>query len=133
MLPAYPPAMETEDDIEELMLKNRWCYVIPRDGFVEGHGYRVSIVIENQPGHYPTGSLEVLSKEQGVVHAAYLRGATMPWFWGMTYEEACHVCKEQNLALDISEEDAVKIVSSTMHGYRSEAREHLTVYDGGKK
>ena len=95
--------------LAQLLETRRWCYVIPIEGFVKGHGYRVSIAIEKEQGHYPTGDLRTLDGD-------YSGGATMPWFWGMTYDEACAICVEQNAKLGYTPQEAFKIVASTMGG-----------------
>lgn len=95
------------DRMARLLWERRWCYVIPTDAFIDGHGYRVSIVIENEQGHYPTGS------------DAWIDGdgaAQMPWFWGMTYAEATRHCDEMNTRLGYSPLEAAAIVASTMGG-----------------
>jgi hypothetical protein len=95
------------DKLAKLLSERRFCYVIPHDAFIEGFGYRVSIAIEKESGHWPTGDLRTLEGD-------YSNGATMPWFWGMTYEEACKACDEQNARLGYTPEEAFKIVASTM-------------------
>ena len=82
----------------------RMVVYVPADAYVEGQGYRVSIVRENEPGHYPTGSWPYEGKP----------GQTMPWFWGPTYEDACHIADEHNGRLGLTKEDALKIVLSSM-------------------
>lgn len=96
-----------DDRLAKLLATRRFCYVIPMDAYIEGHGFRVSIAIENEKGHYPTGDLRTLEGD-------YSDGATMPWFWGETYEEAKLVCDEQNARLGYTPEEAFKIVCTTM-------------------
>ena len=97
-----------EAKLDELMATRRWCYHIPKEaGFVEGHGWRVSIVIEGVEGHYPTGDLEF-----GKPHHKE------PWFWGDTYEDAEQVAAEANMKLGYSESDIVKIITSSFSGRR---------------
>ncbi len=95
-----------EPDIDELMSTKRWCYHIPREAFVEGRGWRVSIVIEGVKGHYPTGDLN-FGKSSHVE----------PWFWGDgSYEDAEQFCAEQNQKLELDVSDVWAIVMSTMGG-----------------
>lgn len=54
--------------------------------------HRVSLVFENEPGHFPTGS----------------GGYKAPWYWS---EETCKLKNEQ---LGYSEEEVFEIVSSSM-------------------
>lgn len=108
-------AQRKEDELGQLLATRRWCYVIPAENFVEGHGFRVSIAIEHKGGHWPTGSLDVLSDDRAVVRAAYAAGKGAPWFWGITFDEAKQVCKEMNESkLGYSERDVALIVASTM-------------------
>lgn len=80
------------------LFQRRWCYFIPPDGFVKGKGFRVSIVFENESGHYPTGG-----------------DGKDPWFWGMTYEEAEETAAEQNeTKLGLTASDVWHIVASSM-------------------
>ena len=91
------------DRIAQLLADRRWCYWIPPGGFIEGHGFRVSVVIENELGHYPTGDLDF---DKPATHV-------QPWFWGMTYSEAEHVAAETNAnRLQLDEATIVKILRS---------------------
>lgn len=87
----------------DIIKGRRTCFYIPADGYVEGKGYRVSIVVENESGHFPTGD-----SPEG--------GDRMPWYWGKTYEEAKAVCAEQNAKRGLSEEDVFAIITSSMAG-----------------
>lgn len=90
------------DRLTRLLSERRWCYFIPSDGFIEGEGFRVSVVIENEPGHYLTGD----SPEGGL---------RAPWYWGMTYTEAVENCRQMNEErLGLSAKDAALIVASSM-------------------
>jgi len=76
--------------VEELMRNRRWCYCLDEtqpDPLSEA--FRVSLVIEEELGHFPLG-------------------ADIPWYW--TKE----TCKARNAALGYSEEDALNIVLSSM-------------------
>lgn len=85
-------------DLDELFANHRWCYFIPLNAFVEGKGWRVSIVFENVAGHFPTGG-----------------NGVEPWFWGSTYEEAEETAALQNESkLQLSASDVWKIVASSM-------------------
>jgi hypothetical protein len=83
---------------------NRICYYIPVDGFIEGHGYRVSIVTENEAGHSPSGAWPYTGKP----------GETAPWFWGNDYDKACEIAKKANERLGLTESDVLKIITSSM-------------------
>jgi hypothetical protein len=90
--------------IAKLLDERRFCYVIPESGYVEGKGFRVSIAIEREPGHFPTGN----TPEGGDIE---------PWFWGDTFEEAREIADRENKArLGLDPIDAWKIVASTMTG-----------------
>ena len=86
------------------MSQGRFCYYIPADGYIEGQGYRVSVVFEDKSGHYPTGNWPYTGAPS----------ETMPYFWGDDYEFAKRVCAEQNAKMGISEEVAFDIVTSSM-------------------
>jgi len=98
--------------IEELMATRKFCYYIPEDAFVEGHGYRVSVVFENEPGHYPTGDWPYEGKPS----------QKMPWFWGDDLEFAKKCAKEENTRLGITEEEAFRIVTSSMGAQNARRR-----------
>lgn len=72
--------------------------------YVKDEGYRVSVVTENEPGHHPTGDWPY---KGGV-------GQTRPWFWGPTLAEAEEQCRQFNLRMGVSAEEARKIVDSTI-------------------
>ncbi len=80
------------------------CYWIPIDGLIEGEGYRVSVVKENQSGHIPTGHWPY----DGRV------GQQMPYFWGKTYDKAIEQCKAANARLGLTTEDVDFIMASSM-------------------
>jgi hypothetical protein len=88
----------------------RFCYYIPADSFVEGHGYRVSIVVEDEAGHSPTGTWPYHGRV----------GETMPWFWGGTsasgksYGQAKEAAAAQNARLGLTPRAAADIVSSSI-------------------
>ena len=82
-------------DVDKLFASRRWCYFIPRDAFVKGQGFKVSIVFEGEIGHFPTGTKD-----------------KAPWFWGMTYEEAEEAAALANERLGFSANDVWAIVSS---------------------
>lgn len=79
------------------------CYV-PIDGHVAGHGYRVSIVVEGESGHRPTGNWPYTGKV----------GETMPWFWGDDFEKAVELANEHNERMGISKEVAWKIIYASI-------------------
>ena len=51
----------------------RHCYYVPRNSLVQGKGFRVSIIKENEPFHYPTN-----------------------WFWGFDYKKALQLAMKWN-------------------------------------
>lgn len=86
----------------KLLNERRFCYVIADCAYVEGKGFRVSIAIEGEPGHFPTGD----APEGGLVE---------PWYWGNTFEEAREIADRENKEkLGLEPIDAWKIVASTM-------------------
>lgn len=73
-------------------------------GYIEGHGYRVSIVKEGETGHYPSGNWPY----DGA------KGHTLPWFWGPTLEDAEKAAVEYNQKMGISPLEAEKIILRSM-------------------
>lgn len=82
----------------------RYCYYIPADAYVEGHGYRVSVVFENISGHIPTGTWPYEGKP----------GQVLPYFWGDDYKTAKEQAKRQNERLGLSSREAHEIVAHSM-------------------
>lgn len=112
------PHIARENEHERLMRlmdERRFCAFIPPDGYVEGHGFRVSIVIENEPGHFPTGDDNWRAG----------RGK-QPWFWGHDYDEAKAVALEYNRTrFHLTAKDCADIVTSSMAaGLRGRHLEH---------
>jgi hypothetical protein len=75
---------------------------IPDTAYVDGRGWRVSIVTEDEPGHHPTG----IWPNDGT--------RTMPWFWGHDLETARDLAYEYNAKMGISREDTDRIVLSSI-------------------
>jgi hypothetical protein len=84
----------------------RMAYYVPIDAYIEGHGYRVSIVVEGLSGHYPTGDWP------------YTAGPSqrMPWFWGHDVEEARGHAERHNRRMGLSDLDVAAIITSSMAG-----------------
>jgi hypothetical protein len=94
------------ESISKLLSTRRWCYWIPANGYVEGQGYRVSMVFEYESGHYPTG-------DDAWIAGDYSK--RKPWFWGFNYNEACKVAEDMNRdRLGLSAKDAAHIVTTSM-------------------
>jgi hypothetical protein len=92
--------------ISQLLTRRRWCYWIPADGYVEGHGYRVSIVVEYEAGHYPTGDNAWIAGDHG---------KRKPWFWGHDYDAARKVADDLNQERHgLSPKDAALLVATSM-------------------
>lgn len=75
-----------------LLVNNRWAYYVPEKAFVSGKGYRVSVVIDGERGHFPTGTQN-----------------EPPWFWGPTYEAAEQKAAEENDARGMTASDVVEL------------------------
>lgn len=86
------------------MTTPRMCYYVPEYSYVEGQGFRVSIVHEGVPGHTPTG--EWPNDGTGV----------RPYFWGGDdYEAACRRAEHFNkLHFGLSKKEANEIVASSI-------------------
>lgn len=77
---------------------------IPTDAHVEGHGFRVALVVEGEDGYRPTGTWPYEGKP----------GQQMPWFWGDTYDQACTFARDYNAQRGIDAETASEIVAHSM-------------------
>jgi len=101
--------LQLPPSVDELIATRRFAYYVPADGYVEGKGYRVSVVFEDEDGHYPTGTWPYEGKAD----------QKMPWFWGGVSHRAAEVqCKAENARMGVSELDAFKIVMSSMSAGR---------------
>lgn len=74
---------------------------IPSSAFVKGKGYRVSIVVDGECGHFPTGNTDEQQE---------------PWYWGSTYEEAVACARRYNQSRGISELEELNIMLNSMFG-----------------
>lgn len=93
-------------NVSNLMGTRKWCYWVPAAGYVEGHGYRVSIVFEYEAGHYPTGDDAWIAGD---------KSKQKPWFWGHDHEVASKVADDMNRdRLGILPKDAALLVSTSM-------------------
>lgn len=78
----------------------RYCYYVPESQDPATHGgYVPSIVIENDPGHYPMMG-------QGEVAA--------PWVWGKTLDEARSIAAVKNARLGLTQKRVAEIIASSM-------------------
>lgn len=94
------------------MVDKRMCYYIPDDGssYVEGYGYRVALVIENEPGYILTGTWPYT----GAVEES------MPYFWGHDLSEAKLMAAQQNKEMGLDEHDTFNIIMSSMNASRAQ-------------
>lgn len=90
--------------LAELMQTRRWCYWLdqthpdPDEERVKGQPpkvFRVSVVVENEPGHYSTGG-----GESDPLKA--------PWYWDQ------ETCEKANAEMGVTVEAAFDIVTSSM-------------------
>lgn len=82
--------------VTDLMDTNRWVYWLDLlspelSNKSKPQRYRVSIVVENEQGHFPTGGDDVV-----------------PWFWDWD------TCRTKNAALGYSREEELQIIGSSM-------------------
>lgn len=95
-------APTSEARLDELMAKRRWCFYLdatapdPSNQPGQEPRYRVSIVIEGNAGHYPTGGDQ--------------KDFRQPWYWT---EEVCRKVNEEERGL--SERDVFEITVSSMN------------------
>ncbi len=72
----------------------RHCYYVPQNSLVQGKGYRVSIIKEDEHFHYPTN-----------------------WFWGFDYEKALKLAMKWNMdVLGLNDVEVREIICSSMFG-----------------
>lgn len=90
-------------------MKPRMCYFVPIDAFIEGRGYRASVVVEGQPGHHPTG----VWPNDGTKEMPYFFGR-QPDGKGFDYEWACRAADNLNEQMGISKRDSIEIVASSV-------------------
>jgi len=80
----------------------RMCYFIPQDSYVEGEGYRVSMVTEGVAGHTPTGTWPCSPSD------------VRPYFWGHDYADALRRAELQNTRMGLTSDDVSDIIASSM-------------------
>tara|TARA_E500000331_G_C16601491_1_gene431907 strand:+ start:132 stop:395 length:264 start_codon:yes stop_codon:yes gene_type:complete len=81
-------------------MSRRMIVYVPTDSYSEKHkGYIPSVVYENESGHYPL-----------VGNGPF----ALPWVWGDDYEKATKIAAKHNASMGISEEEADKILTSSM-------------------
>ena len=85
--------------------RGRWVYFIAAEDFVEGSGFMVSTVHENESGRRLTGDWPYNGKA----------GERLPYFWGKTFREAEEIAKKKNLERGISIQDQILIVLASMN------------------
>ncbi len=92
--------------VDELERVHHPVYWIPPDGssLIEGHGYRVAIVIAGEDGYRWTGTYPY----SGAV------GETMPYFWGPTLKDAQRKADQQNALAGVTAEETAVIVGRSM-------------------
>jgi hypothetical protein len=89
------------NSISELMKTSRWCYWLdqshpdPDNDDSSPPRFRVSVVFESEPGHFPTGGGE-----------SYRRKA--PWYWDE------RTCDDANAKLGMTPKQAFAIVLASM-------------------
>lgn len=83
----------------------KWVAYIPAGAFVRGKGHRVSLVIDGETGHHPTGDP---------------KSGKAPWYWGnpdnetTSYREAVATAERYNARRGISPEEAQRIVDESI-------------------
>lgn len=97
--------------------RKRVCYYIPVDAYVEGEGFRVSVVTEGMPGHRPTGNWPYNGGP----------GEVRPYFWGHDYEKACDAAAAQNARMGLSKADTNEIILSSMFAKRRSRRRRVRI------
>ena len=78
---------------------------VPTDGFVEDHGWRVSIVFADESGHYPTGNWPYDGSP----------GTKCPWFVpGPSYKEAQTQIDIMNTKRGYNPKEAALVIAESM-------------------
>jgi hypothetical protein len=103
-------------------MNKRFIAFIPADAFFPCKGMRVSIVFENESGHFPTGGAyrSRWDLSRLTPRSPLRRIGEEPWYYGnindaaTSYEEACRTAEEWNASRGISPEEAQKILDSSM-------------------
>lgn len=106
MEPSKTHTLHAPGLVEGLTLRDgqRFCYYVPSNAYIEGEGFRASIVVEGEAGHHPTGTWPYHGNP----------GEIMPWFWGKTLEEAQEHARLQNAHIGLTDHQADLIVASSM-------------------
>lgn len=74
---------------------------VPHDAFIKGYGWRVSIVYEDEGGHFPTGDWPYEGHP----------GQKMPWFVpGPSYEQAQAQVRKMNEDRNFSPEEVMVVL-----------------------
>ena len=82
---------------------------VPADADRDERGrFRVSLVVEGENGHRPTGTWPYHGKI----------GETLPWFWGPTLADAEKAAEQYNEDRGIPREEAFGIVARSMFSRR---------------
>ena len=82
----------------------RIMYYIPDDAYIPDRGYRVSLVLEGEAGHRPTGTWPYRGRA----------GETLPYFWGHDIAEARAAARRINASMGLTEDDEVAVLASSM-------------------
>jgi hypothetical protein len=98
--PAVPIAEDPYGPRPELG-DGRYMFYIPADALVMGKGYRPSIVFDGVAGHFPNGG-----------------GDVEPWYWGDTIDKARAIARKCNETLGLSEDDELRILTSSVNAGR---------------
>lgn len=85
-------------------MSKRTIYYVPVEGYDDEHGFRASVVVEDEPGHRPTGTYPF----SGAL------GETRPYFWGHDYVAAQAIADGHNARMGITKEEATSILASSI-------------------
>ncbi len=91
-------------DNQQQSRQPRFVYFVDDDDYIEGHGYRASIVQEGRKGYAHTGTWP----QTGAI------GETRPIFVGHTIADAKARVRRLNEGLGVSVADEVRIVLGSM-------------------
>lgn len=97
--------MDLSADSMRRQPRGRHAYYVPADSYVEGHGFRISLVFEGEAGHFPSGTWPYEGEP----------GQKQPWFADTDdHGRAREIVREMNASLGLDAKEAAIIVGRSM-------------------
>ncbi|KKN89754.1 hypothetical protein LCGC14_0236000 [marine sediment metagenome] len=79
------------------LIDGQYCFYVDETMFVEGKGFRPSIIVKGQQGHFPN-----------------VGAGVKPWYWGEDIKTARAITAGRNKRLGLSQADVNKLVAESM-------------------